>query len=127
MIAATAAAHEVESRIELRGEASNWRNPDDVVAWAAEVNRVSGAFARSIDDHMFGASEDATLLANAVTARGGAAGIFVLGADLADGHHTPHFDFDEGVLSAGALFMAALIGAALSIEVPALATSPEAV
>jgi aminobenzoyl-glutamate utilization protein A len=114
LIAATATAHDVGSRIEIRGEASNWRNPEDVVAWATEVNRLSGAFAKSIDGHLFGASEDATLLANAVKARGGTAGIFVLGADLADGHHTPHFDFDERVLQAGTFFLTALIGSALA-------------
>lgn len=116
MIAATATAHEMECRIELRGEASSWRNPDDIATWAADVNRLSGAFAKSLDSHLFGASEDATLLANAVSARGGRAAIFVLGADLADGHHTPHFDFDERVLPAGTLFLSALIGAALSIN-----------
>lgn len=117
MIEATAAAHEVETHIELRGEASSWVNPAEVVAWAEAVNRVAGAFPKNIVGHSFGASEDATLLANAVAERGGTAGIFVLGADLVDGHHTPHFDFDEDVLTEGVLFLTALIGAALSIDV----------
>jgi hypothetical protein len=38
-----------------------------------------------------------------VTQRGGTAGIFVIGADLADDHHTPHFDFDEGALAKSVL------------------------
>ena len=117
MIEATAAAHEVKSHIELRGEASSWVNPDDVVAWAESVNRAAKAFPTAIVGHSFGASEDATILANAVARRGGTAGIFVLGADLADGHHTPHFDFDEGVLAKGVLLLSALVGGALSIGV----------
>lgn len=117
MIEATAAAHEVASHIELRGEASSWVNPDEVVAWAESVNHAAKAFPKTIVGHAFGASEDATLLANAVARAGGAAGIFVLGADLADGHHTPHFDFDEDVLAKGVLLLTALIGAALSIGV----------
>ena len=109
MIDATADAWEVASNIELRGEASDWENPDDIVAWAKTVNDVVQAFPKVVTDHDFGASEDATLLAKAVAAKGGKAGIIVLGADLADGHHTPHFDFDERVLGDGTLLISALI------------------
>jgi aminobenzoyl-glutamate utilization protein A len=116
MIEATASAWEVGSRIELRGEASDWHNPKDIVAWAQAVNELVAAFPRAITNHVFGASEDATLLANAVTARGGKAAIFVLGADLADGHHTPHFDFDERVLGVGVLLLSALIAGGLLID-----------
>ena len=68
-------------------------------------------------DHDFGASEDATLLANAVATKGGRAGIFVLGANLADGHHTPLFDFDERVLGDGTLLLSALIVGELLVNV----------
>lgn len=113
MVEATASAHEVAATIELRGEAGAWHNPPPAVAWARAVNANVGAFATEIEDFSFGASEDATLLAAAVATRGGLAGIFVLGADLADGHHTPHFDFDEAVLSQGVLLLAALAASAL--------------
>lgn len=116
MVEMTAAAHEVNSTISLRGAAESWRNPAAVVSWAATVNSAVNAFGDCLLDHSFGASEDATVLANEVVRHGGAAGIIVLGSDLSDGHHTPHFDFDESVLSRGVLFASAAIGAALAIE-----------
>jgi aminobenzoyl-glutamate utilization protein A len=115
MIEASAAAYEVTTSIELRGEASDWRNPSKIVDWAKSANSKLGAFPNILDAHSFGASEDATLLASAVADRGGTAGIFVLGSDIADGHHTPHFNFDETVLTRGTLLLSGLIAAALSI------------
>jgi aminobenzoyl-glutamate utilization protein A len=115
MIEACAAAFEVTTRIELRGEASDWRNPPEIVDWAKSANSELGAFPTILDAHSFGASEDSTLLASAVADRGGVAGIFVLGSDIAGGHHTPQFDFEETVLARGTLLLSGLIAAALSI------------
>ncbi|EFL87132.1 amidohydrolase [Desulfovibrio sp. 3_1_syn3] len=56
------------------------------------------------------ASEDAATLMEAVRLGGGQAAYALLGADLAGGHHTPHFDFDESVLWPGALWLAAVCG-----------------
>ena len=56
------------------------------------------------------ASEDAATLMEAVQLSGGQAAYALLGADLAGGHHTPHFDFDESVLWPGALWLAAVCG-----------------
>ena len=56
------------------------------------------------------ASEDASTLMEAVQLGGGQAAYALLGADLAGGHHTPHFDFDESVLWPGALWLAAVCG-----------------
>jgi aminobenzoyl-glutamate utilization protein A len=116
MIASTAAAHEVESAIALRGEAGAWQNPDDVAQWARTINDKAAAFPKAVSGFCFGASEDATILAGAVAARGGMAGIFVLGSDLSDGHHTPHFDFDEAVLPRGVLLLSSLAAGALQVR-----------
>lgn len=116
MVAATADAYGVGAAIELRGEAASWENGPGIVAWAEAVNRTVAAFPHVLDQHSFGASEDATLLAREVADSGGCAGIFVLGADLADGHHTPYFDFDEEVLGDGVKLLSAMIAAALSID-----------
>ena len=101
LIEGIAASGELGHFIELIGEAADWANPAALVAWAGEIARRSGAFERVLEDHVFGASEDATLLARAVAARGGQAGYFLLGANLNSDHHTPEFDFDEEVLSRG--------------------------
>lgn len=116
MVESCAAAYEVTPHVELRGEAVDWRNPPEVVDWANSTNSELGAFPTVLKSHAFGASEDATLLASAVAERGGMAGIFVLGSDIPDGHHTPHFDFDESVLERGVLLMSGLAAAALSID-----------
>lgn len=46
----------------------------------------------------FGASEDFSLLVNSVHEAGGQANYMLVGSQLAGGHHTPYFDFDEKVL-----------------------------
>ena len=114
-VEATAQAHEVRSAMEVRGSADAWRNPGEMVEWAEAINRSAGVYEHTLGDYPFGASEDATVLANAVAAQGGQAGIFVLGADLADGHHTPHFDFDEDALAPGVHLLGALVTSALAI------------
>lgn len=115
MIEGTALAHGVESRMTLRGKSDAWRNPDDLVKWAVRINNTLGAFSTTLTDHSFGASEDATSLAKTVEARGGKAGIIVLGADLAGDHHTPTFDFDEDALWHGVQLMTGLVALAMGI------------
>ncbi len=57
----------------------------------------------------FGASEDFSLLMNRVQAQGGEAAYFLLGTQLASGHHTDRFDFDESVLPSGAALLTAVV------------------
>jgi len=116
VIEGTAAAHGVECDMALGGGAESWSNPAGMAARAARVNGATGAFERLLPPFFFGASEDATTLARRVADRGGQAAIFVLGADLADEHHTPHFDFDEGALGRGVLLSAGLIAEALGLQ-----------
>jgi aminobenzoyl-glutamate utilization protein A len=113
LVEGIAASGELGHSIELIGEAAEWSNPGPVAAWAGEVARRSGAFERVLEDHVFGASEDASLLARAVAARGGQAGYFLLGATLSSEHHTPEFDFDEEVLARGVRLLATMAAAAL--------------
>jgi aminobenzoyl-glutamate utilization protein A len=49
----------------------------------------------------FGGSEDATILARRVQARGGQAAYFVIGSSRPAGHHQAEFDIDEASLSIG--------------------------
>ena len=44
------------------------------------------------------ASEDCTFFLNRVKENGKKAAYFLFGTELADFHHSPHFDFDEEVL-----------------------------
>ena len=116
IIEGTAAAHGIDAALVPGGGAESWANPRDVADWAAGINAETGAFDRVLPAFFFGASEDATTLARRVADRGGRAGILVLGADLADEHHTPRFDFDEGALSRGVHLSAGLLAAALGLR-----------
>lgn len=48
--------------------------------------------------------------------RAGIAGVFGLDFDIADGHHTAHFDFDGTALARGTLLLSGLLAAVLSIS-----------
>ncbi|NNE52616.1 MAG: amidohydrolase [Sulfitobacter sp.] len=115
-IEATAQAHGVTSTLAPGGGADGHANPDDIVAWAEGINSTTEAFGTVLPDLFFGASEDAATLARRVAACGGRAGIFVLGADLADDHHTPNFDFDERALGKSALLCAGLIASTMGLD-----------
>jgi aminobenzoyl-glutamate utilization protein A len=97
VLRAAAAMHGVEVAIEHMGEAGS--APCDPAARAA-VRRAaekSGA-TRVVEFSPLGGSEDATLMMEAVQARGGHATYLLVGTPLPAGHHHPRFDFDEGAL-----------------------------
>ncbi len=116
LVESIAQAHGVECELSQGGGAAGHSNPATLASWAEAVNIATGAFANPMQDFFFGASEDAATLARRVHQRGGTGGIFVLGADLADDHHTPNFDFDEGALIKSALLCAGLIAAAMEVH-----------
>lgn len=57
----------------------------------------------------FHATDDAAMMMNVVQQDGGQATFIGLGANLASGHHTPGFDFDERVLLTGVRLLSAVI------------------
>jgi aminobenzoyl-glutamate utilization protein A len=116
-VEATAQAYGVECSLTPGGGADGYSNPSDVAAWAQDVNAQTGAFAHALPDFFFGASEDAATLAKRVVDHGGTGGIFVLGADLADDHHTPNFDIDEKALVKSALLCSSLIASAMDLKI----------
>ena len=115
-VEAIAQAHGVACELSQGGGAAGHANPATLASWAEAVNTATGAFANPMEDFFFGASEDAATLARRVHQRGGMGGIFVLGADLADDHHTPNFDFDEGALIKSVLLCAGLIATAMEVH-----------
>lgn len=115
-IESIAHAHGVECELSQGGGAAGHSNPVSIAEWAEGINAATGAFDNSLPDFFFGASEDAGTLAHKVGQRGGVGGIFVLGADLADDHHTPNFDFDEGALVRSVLLCGGLIAAAMKLQ-----------
>lgn len=114
LVKATAQAHELEIALEPRGVADSWVNSAGSSDWAKAINTMAAAFPRTIGAFDFRAGEDVTNLAVRVAERGGEAAIYVVGADIADGHHTPHFDFDEDVLPRAVLFLSTALAAGLA-------------
>lgn len=97
VLRAAAAMHGVEVAIENMGEAGS--APCDPAARAV-VRRAaekSGA-TRVVEFAPLGGSEDATLMMEAVQARGGQATYLLVGTPLPAGHHHPRFDIDEAAL-----------------------------
>ncbi|MDP3071552.1 MAG: amidohydrolase [Opitutaceae bacterium] len=97
VLRAAAAMHGVEVVVENMGEAGS--APCDAAARAV-VRRAaerSGA-PRIVEFAPLGGSEDATLMMEAVQARGGSATYLIVGTPLPAGHHHPRFDLDEAAL-----------------------------
>ncbi len=101
IIKGCAIAQGCEYKIEKMGEAVDLINDEEMVEVLRKaVGAVKGVTVR--DDPMnFGGSEDATIIARRVQAKGGKAAFFVLGADRPSGHHTAKFDVDEKALDTG--------------------------
>jgi aminobenzoyl-glutamate utilization protein A len=61
--------------------------------------------------HPLGASDDASLLMQAVQQAGGVAGYAIVGSDGPGPHHSPHFDVDEAVLPLAVSWLERLVRA----------------
>lgn len=109
-----AKAHEVDCSLTLIGEATDWSNTEDMATWVRDLCVAGKIFQKHLMLHEFGASEDVTLMCRQVSERGGSAAYFVLGSDLTAGHHTPGFDFDEGVLVDGTAVLTTAVLSSLS-------------
>lgn len=114
IIKGCALAQGCEYTIEKMGEAVDLINDEELVEVLRKAaGAVEGVTVR--DDPMnFGGSEDATIIARRVQARGGKAAFFVLGADRPSGHHTAEFDIDERSLDTGLAVWANAVTALLA-------------
>ena len=74
----------------------------------AEDFRIDGrpGFTRVIQKARGSASEDAATLMQAVQMGGGQASYMLFGSQLASGHHSGEFDFDESILAPASRFLA---------------------
>lgn len=96
---AAAVAYQLDTKIEITGEATNFRNDPEM------INIMQGI----INSHPelvnitlpLGGSEDVSLMIRRVQEKGGKAIFFLVGADQSDGHHKEKFDIDEDALSIG--------------------------
>ena len=91
----------VAFEIEKMGEAVDLVNDPALVDVIAEVAASVPGVAKVTAAANFGGSEDATILARRVQARGGQAAYFVIGSHRPAGHHQAEFDIDEASLPIG--------------------------
>lgn len=92
-------------RVQVGGTKSGESSP----AMRDRLKEVAGKmdFFREIIDYVdFGATEDFSHFMTVVQENGGSGTYFMLGTDLAAGHHNDLFDFDETVLAPGVELMA---------------------
>jgi aminobenzoyl-glutamate utilization protein A len=100
---------DVQMTSEIMGEAVDFTSDEEMVDHVVAVAQALPEVREVARTKVFGGSEDATILARRVQARGGKAVFFVIGADLEAGHHQEKFDFDERQLLVGVEMFTGLI------------------
>jgi len=105
-----AATWNVAVEMEHIGEAPLAEQSETLGALAADVARSVPGIEHVLDTVEIAAADDATLLIEQVRRHGGRGIYGVIGSDLADGHHTSHFDFDEKSLVHGTCILAGVVG-----------------
>ncbi len=91
----------VEFKTEIVGEAVNLENDQELVDVLAALAQKNTHINQITTTKLFNGSEDATILADHVQQKGGKAMYFVLGSDIAAGHHQAEFDIDEKQMLTG--------------------------
>ncbi len=99
----------VEYEIEKMGEAVDLVNDAALVDVIADVAASIPSIVKVTATANFGGSEDATILARRVQARGGQAAYIVIGSRRPAGHHQAEFDIDEPSLAIGFELLCGLV------------------
>ena len=103
-----ASMYGVAMGLEKMGEAVDAESDDELVRLVADrAARIDGV-GTVAPRVSLGGSEDVSWLMSTVQSAGGKAVYFVLGADIAAGHHNEYFDLDERVLAYGPALFAEL-------------------
>jgi len=107
IISGASQMYDVAHTLEITGEATSAVCDKELVDLTRKTAENLGIFGYVGDSIGLHASEDYTFFMEHVQARGGKATHLIIGADLADNHHTKDFDFDEDCMwKATALFTA---------------------
>jgi aminobenzoyl-glutamate utilization protein A len=111
--AGVASTWQVEAAIQHIGDAPLADHDESLGLVAQEVARMTPGIDNVVETLQLSAADDATVLLEHVSARGGRGIYSVIGSDLADGHHTPAFDFDEASLLHGTTVVSGIISSLL--------------
>lgn len=100
MLNEAAEKYGVELKTELHGRSIGAAASPDLAEKVCRAARLAGV-RRVLRDRTLSVSDDAAWYMQAVMDNGGSATYIGLGSDIAGGHHSPEFDFDESVLAVG--------------------------
>jgi aminobenzoyl-glutamate utilization protein A len=105
-----AASWDVELDVAHIGESPFTEQDESLGVLAGEVARTTPGIDSVVDTLDTSAADDANVLIERVRSRGGRGIYSVIGSNLADGHHTPNFDFDERSLVLGTSVLSGILG-----------------
>jgi aminobenzoyl-glutamate utilization protein A len=111
--AGVAATWQVEAEIRHIGDAPLADHDETLGLIARDVAHATPGIDTVVDALELSAADDATVFLERVSAHGGRGIYSVIGSDLADGHHTPAFDFDEASLLHGTTVVSGIISSLL--------------
>ena len=95
ILKAAAEMHDCEVDIAFAGSAASGDSDAEVADIAREVAAEIPEYKTIGEDPIFNGSEDATFLMSKVQENGGKASYMMFGAEIAENHHHPRFDFAE--------------------------------
>lgn len=101
VIISAAEMYEVEYDIKMVGGTKSGESSPEMIARVKKIAESMDAFDNIREYLSFGATEDFSHFMSIVQENGGWGTYFMVGSDLAAGHHNFHFDFDENCLSHG--------------------------
>ncbi|WP_311747992.1 amidohydrolase [Proteus penneri] len=110
-----ATAYQLETKIEITGEATTFRNDQAMIDVMQGVINVHPDLLNVVLP--LGGSEDVSLMVRRVQEKGGKAIFFLVGANQSDGHHKERFDIDEEALSIGLTLFTEGILSILEIQI----------
>ncbi|MFG6146979.1 amidohydrolase [Halobacillus sp. B23F22_1] len=99
IIEASAAMHNVEAQIEFVGETEELHCDESLIPLITNACQTSNLIQKIEPYALVSGSEDASFMMNEVQKQGGKATYMLFGTHLPDNHHSPHFDFEEEVLT----------------------------
>lgn len=111
IVAGAASMYGVEFSVAKMGEAVDALSDKELVDLVTERALAVPGVEKIAQVVSLGGSEDVSWMMRVVQQRGGKAVYFVLGSDIAAGHHNEYFDVDERVLGYGAALFADLASA----------------
>jgi aminobenzoyl-glutamate utilization protein A len=107
-VSGAAAMYGVEMSMASMGAAVDALSDKSLVDLVGEKALLVEGITTLAPEVSLGGSEDVSWMMRAVQKRGGKAVYFVLGTDIAAGHHNEYFDLDESVLDYGPVLFAEL-------------------